>query len=563
MPESQHDVAELKPATGDPSLTYGDEIEPEDLEPPPLTPESRRRMKVGIVVIIALGLTAVLPPLINVNRYRRRIATSISISLGRPVHLDSVSLNLLPLPGFTLSNFVVSEDPAFGSEPVIRANTVTATLRIRSLWRGHVEFSKIALDEPSVNLVHRADGQWNIESILLQASRMPVVPTEQTAVPGIQRFPYIEATGARVNLKQGLEKKPISLLDAKFALWLAQPELWRLRLQAHPTRTDTAPADTGLLQVEGTLGKANSLLNVPIDLHGEWSAVPLGAASFLMLGHDSDLRGEMTLLATLKGPVGDSDVISRLQLRRLRRAEFVPTRMLDADINCKAHAERLFHRFTRLRCTWPPEADQTGLGALVVSGDVPDVRHLDTAALTAEFANVPVGGGLDLLHEMSSRVSQALDAGGLLSGKLTCCDNSLPLSLQGSFTIQHSRLALNGIPLRPAADEEILGEVAGNSLSVKPFALNLGGSQPATLSMQADAVGAHMHLSGTILRSRLLALQRALPQLGDGLDKALAEPAKGPEAPIKIDLVSTRAWGAGQTWAPVSHPAQTRKGSRR
>ena len=30
---------------------------------------------------------------------------------GRPVHLDRVSLNLLPLPGFILENFVVEEDP--------------------------------------------------------------------------------------------------------------------------------------------------------------------------------------------------------------------------------------------------------------------------------------------------------------------------------------------------------------------------------------------------------------------------------------------------------------------
>ncbi len=77
---------------------YADEIEPEDLEPQPLTPESRRRMIAGIVVLVALGLAAVLPPLINVSGYQRRIVTSISTSLGRPVHLDSVSLNLLPLP---------------------------------------------------------------------------------------------------------------------------------------------------------------------------------------------------------------------------------------------------------------------------------------------------------------------------------------------------------------------------------------------------------------------------------------------------------------------------------
>jgi len=90
----------------------------------------RKRLVIAACVLLALVVLALLPPLINVNRYQRRIATSISRSLGRPVHLDSVSMNLLPLPSFTLENFVVSEDPQFGAEPVMRADEVTATLRV-------------------------------------------------------------------------------------------------------------------------------------------------------------------------------------------------------------------------------------------------------------------------------------------------------------------------------------------------------------------------------------------------------------------------------------------------
>src|SRR5487761_1492099 len=76
------------------------------------------------LALLALLLLAIVPPLISVNRFQRRIVTSISQSLGRPVHLDRVTLNLLPLPGFTLDNLVVDEDPTFGSEPIIRANSV-------------------------------------------------------------------------------------------------------------------------------------------------------------------------------------------------------------------------------------------------------------------------------------------------------------------------------------------------------------------------------------------------------------------------------------------------------
>ena len=572
--QQQHAV-ETRPAAPGPGALpahthYADEVEPADLEPQPLTPSARRRMLVAIGAIVSLGLVAVLPPLINVNRYQRRIVTSISASLGRPVHLDSVALNILPMPGFTLTNFVVSEDPAFGSEPVIRANTVTATLRMRSLWHHRVEFSRISLNEPSVNLVHRADGQWNIESILLQASRMPVIPTAERAVKGIQRFPYIEATGARVNLKQDLEKKPISLLDAKFALWLAQPQQWRLRLEAHPTRTDTAPADTGVLHIEGTLGKAHSLANVPIDLRADWIAAPLGAASFLLLGHDADLRGEMTLLANVKGTAGSNDLVTRLQLRRLRRAEFVPARPFDLDINCNAHANDLFHTLEDLRCVWPPNADQSALGSMVLTGRIPDIHKPATSTLEARFANVPLSGVLDLLRAASQRVSPELEAGGLLTGDILCCDGQSILSPTGAFTLQHTRLAVDGKPLRPAADAEILGEVASQRVTLEPFELDLGGPQPAVLAVQTDETGLRMHLTGTALRSRLLALGKALPQFGDGLARALPDltgpttsAAKTSEALIRLDLTSQRLWLGGQTWALTPHTPPVRKPRRR
>mgnify|MGYP001555279920 FL=1 len=129
-----------------------------------ITPAARRARRfpgllfLALTILLLLMLT-LLPPLVSVSRFQRRIATSISQSLGRPVHLDSVNLTLLPLPGFTFTNFVVDEDPAFGSEPIIRAMSVRATLRISSLWRKRIEFSTISFTDPSVNLVHLSTGQ--------------------------------------------------------------------------------------------------------------------------------------------------------------------------------------------------------------------------------------------------------------------------------------------------------------------------------------------------------------------------------------------------------------------
>ncbi len=123
-----------------------------------------RRMMWAVLLVLLLAL--LLPPFVNVNRYRSRVAGAISRALGRDVTVSHIELKLLPRPGLVLSNFVVAEDPSYGAEPMLRADTVTAYLRLTSLWRGRLEIGTLDLDNPSLNLVRRADGHWNVEELV-------------------------------------------------------------------------------------------------------------------------------------------------------------------------------------------------------------------------------------------------------------------------------------------------------------------------------------------------------------------------------------------------------------
>ena len=112
----------------------------------------RKRGRLWLALaLLAVALAAlIVPPWISVNSYKSRITRLMAASLGRPVRLSSEELRLLPRPAFVLTDLTVDEDPAYGVEPVLHANAVTAYIRLLSLWRGRLEIGTLSVDEASV-----------------------------------------------------------------------------------------------------------------------------------------------------------------------------------------------------------------------------------------------------------------------------------------------------------------------------------------------------------------------------------------------------------------------------
>ncbi len=368
--------------------------------------------KFGAALLVAIALAAILPPWINVNRFRRDVAAGISGSLGRPVHLDHVGLRLLPSPAFIIDNFVVGENPAFGAEPVMLSSSVVATLHISSLWRGRLEFASISLDEPSVNLVRNPQGGWNVESILLQAAQIATAPTAQKRAGSLPRFPYIEAENARVNIKLGDEKMPLSFTDAQFELWLSGPGRWQVRMKAHPLRTDMDLSDTGTITVEGDLGRAASVSLVPLQLRAEWKDAQLGEVTRLLTGQDMGWRGQLEATAEARGTIGDAHLTTRTGVTGLRREEFFPDRQLELRMECAAQATGNFNAISAIGCNLP-----VGHGSLSLSGSIADMKTAPHPRFALQVQQVPAAEMLNLLRHASNVIAPELTADGALNGE--------------------------------------------------------------------------------------------------------------------------------------------------
>ncbi|HLI78063.1 MAG TPA: AsmA family protein, partial [Acidobacteriaceae bacterium] len=550
-----------------PETAFGSQAEnPDNVPIPRANATLRRRLLWAAGAVVVLALLILTPPLVNANRYRGKIADSMSASLGRPVHLDNVSLHLLPTPGFTLQNFVVSEDPGFGAEPTIRADSVEATLRVSSLWHRPVEFSTVRFVNPSVNLVRNAQGRWNLSEILLQASRVESAPTGQPHAGSTPRFPYIEATSGRVNVKFGPEKLPFSLTDADFALWLPSARQWRVRLVGHPARTDTNINDPGTVRIEGELRRAATAAEVPVSFRASWHDAPLGEASKILTGEDLDWRGALNVDATLSGTLGNAQMAAKLTLGGLRRAAFFPAHPLDLQMTCGSGFTIHPASLTKLACALPDQAP----APLLLTADRVPLQRVDATDAELRGDKIPVRWALLWASLFSSRVPTDLHPEGTITvdlsrggvtppAKPTGRQHTTRLPAPGAATPEAAwtgALVLSlPVASAPLADgstgagtgkENILSwhlvSVPGapGGLRLEPTQVTLGPDAAATVSGSVTNTGYTLAVNGSAPAAALLRPARYLPQLGDGLEQVLPFPPTSME-PGKVDFTCTRS----------------------
>ena len=480
----------------------------------PKRPSPRRWILLAVLVLAVVAF--VLPPLVNINRYQHRIANSISRSIGRQVHISSVKLRLLPLPGFEFSDFSVEEDPRFGAEPILHSGSVVAYLRLLSLWRGRFEVSRIHFDDASLNLVRNSQGDWNLASILVQAAQIPNAPTGQRYAGGTPRFPYIEAENARVNFKQGNEKKPLSFLNSDLSISLAPGDDWEVHFRAQPVRTDLDLdlADTGVLRIDGTLHRAAWLDAMPLNLNVEWSGVPLGQLSRLTLGRDIGWRGGLEVDAQIGGTAELAQIHSTLKVAGLHRSEYSPVRPLDVATTCRASFRKESKSLEDLSCASP-----VGEGAVSLTGSIEEGQALPQADLTLAMTRVPAAAVLAGLQQVRSSLGAGVVAMGALNGQFhyTSQNDRQPL-IAGELALPSLSLTSPDAgkpfvlaPVRMRCESSASGPPA---LLLQPVRLAMGAPTPLNVDGRFTPSGFDLHFSGAAALARLQAFNKSFGMLG-------------------------------------------------
>jgi hypothetical protein len=120
---------------------------------------------IAAVVILTAVAIAALPRLVDVPRVQALVATNAAHALGRPVRFASLSVSVFPLPGVTLHQLEVAEDPQFGAKPFLTLDSGRLRLRLRPLLSGRVEFAELVLAKPVITVLRDSRGRLNVASL--------------------------------------------------------------------------------------------------------------------------------------------------------------------------------------------------------------------------------------------------------------------------------------------------------------------------------------------------------------------------------------------------------------
>ncbi len=255
--------------------------------------------------------------LIRHTRLQRRLTARLEAVFGRKVDVGGYDFSLWGGPTLQAHSVIFGEDPRFGHEYFLRADSLTVRLRWQSFFRGHMELGAIALESPSLNLVRNSEGDWNVAE-WLPKSAGPASPS----VPGpAVRFGRIDVASGRINFKRGDEKLPFALTNVNGYMEPDRSGRWTLNLEAVPTRAAVLLQQAGTIRVSGHVGGTSSRLR-PAVLDLAWSQASLSDLLHLAHGYDFGVRGDLGLVVHAETQGDNWALQGRAELRRLHRWDF-------------------------------------------------------------------------------------------------------------------------------------------------------------------------------------------------------------------------------------------------
>jgi len=129
----------------------------------------------GSVLVVVVVAVAILAMNLNkiINSRKGALLAQAKQQTGRDIAIGDVGVTLWPGLGAKVSDVVISDDPAYSTEPFVRAKQLIVNVKLMPLLHKQVEIKRLVLDEPNIVIIKADSKHFNFTSLVAAASPPP------------------------------------------------------------------------------------------------------------------------------------------------------------------------------------------------------------------------------------------------------------------------------------------------------------------------------------------------------------------------------------------------------
>ena len=170
---------------------------------------------VGVVVVLLVVATVVLPMVVDPNNYKDEISAAVSEKTGRELTIGGeIKWSVFPSIGLELSDVSLGNPDGFGEQSMLDIGEAGISVKFMPLLKRQVEVGEVSLNDVSINLKRKADGKNNWSDLSGAGTSGETTPS---AGPGMDSFVVsgIEISNAKVTLDDVDQTTELKEFDLK------------------------------------------------------------------------------------------------------------------------------------------------------------------------------------------------------------------------------------------------------------------------------------------------------------------------------------------------------------
>jgi AsmA family len=424
------------------------------------------RLALGFVVSVLL--VGALAPFINAAAFSGRIERALEASLGRRVTFSAAHFTLLTGPGFSLDNVSIQEDPKYGLEPFAHVPQLEVRLRLDKLLLGHIAVANLRLLQPSLNLVQRSDGSWNVVELIDRLS-----PPNRLS---ISVFPAVEVSEGRIDFKSGMRKTTLYVANSDLSIYPERSGKLYVRFSGSPARTDRAGNGFGHLRgaVNWYLKPATKESN---QLEADVTLDPsnLSELTTLFEGEDAGVHGTVSSHIRIEGPVTALRLAGDVSLADVHRWDLMPSSGENWRIRYAGKIDLLAHQLVLNTIPAVP-GQPTPVSVQLRVNDF--LKHPAWSFLTT-FSKAPAAELLPVSRRMGIVFPDGLNLEGTVDGVVGYSNAN---AFSGAVSISGVVASFPNLP--PIRSDLMSARISPDRIYLEPTTVETGGN--GTLQVSGD-----------------------------------------------------------------------------